>query len=246
VRWTAAILGVVVLMFVAGIAAVGVTHQTAWLATSPEPFAERGSSATRIMAQNQMKELSLGLVNYAENNDGRLPPHAVFGSDGQPLLSWRVLILPFVEQDQLFHEFHLDEPWDSPHNLRLLPRMPRIYAPPSWRSKPKENTTFYQVFVGRGAAFEGQKGMRHPQDFGDGTSNTILVVEAATAVPWTRPADVPYFPDGPLPPLGAMFPRYFLAATADGRPRLVSEKVSERTLRAAITRDAGDVLGDDW
>jgi hypothetical protein len=245
-RWTAALLGVLVLMFVAGIAAVGVTHQTAWLATSPDPLLEHEPSA-RILSMNHMKQLSLGLDTYADTNGNRLPPYALFGPEGQPLLSWRVLILPYIEEDALFKEFRLDEPWDSPHNLRLLPRMPRTYAPASKKGNPKDYATFYQVFVGKGTAFEGRKGLHRPEDFPDGMSNTILIVEAASAVPWTKPADVHYFPDSPLPPLGVQSKNYFVVAMADGSVRTVHRKyVSETALRAAITRNGGEVLGNDW
>jgi hypothetical protein len=247
-RWTAAMLGVVVLMFVSGIAAVGVTHQTAWLATSPEPILDGGmrQPAARIQSSNNLHILALGMHNYSDTN-GKLPPHAVYGPGGQPLLSWRVLILPYVEEEELFKEFHLDEPWDSPHNLRLLPRMPRIYAPVMKENRPKEYATFYQAFVGNGAAFEGREGLHLPGGFPDGTSNTILIVEAGTAVPWTKPADLPYSPDSPIPPLGALSPKYFLVAMADSSVRTVyKEQVTEATLRAAITRNGGEILGPDW
>jgi hypothetical protein len=204
VRWTAALLGVVVLMFVAGIAAVGVTHQTAWLATSPEPVlaSEMREAAMRMSAVNDMKLLTIALHNYASDNKETLPPHALYNRDGQALLSWRVLILPYVEEEPLFKEFRLDEPWDSPHNLRLLPRMPKVYAP-AWKTEnPKGHSTYYQVFVGKGAAFEGREGLRIPGDFPDGISQTILIVEAANAVPWTKPADLRYSPEAPLPPRG--------------------------------------------
>src|SRR5947209_3963892 len=61
------------------------------------------------------------------------PPAAVFGKDGTPLLSWRVLLLPFIERQDLFDEFRLDEPWDGPHNLPLVIKMPGLYAAPAWR-----------------------------------------------------------------------------------------------------------------
>src|SRR5207244_2364868 len=113
-------------------------------------------------------------------------------ANGKPLLSWRVLILPYIEQDALYRQFKLDEPWDSPHNLKLLPLMPKIYAPVG--AKPKEpHSTYYQAIVGPGAAWEHTKdgkGMRI-QNFTDGTSNTITVAEAREAVPWTKPDDIP-------------------------------------------------------
>src|SRR4051794_32667612 len=97
--------------------------------------------------------------NYSSAH-GSLPPPAVYGKDGRPLLSWRVAILPFIEQDDLYKQFRLDEPWDSPHNRRLLPKMPKLYAPFDGSRTTQPHTTFYQVFVGKGTAFEGTKGLR--------------------------------------------------------------------------------------
>src|SRR5438477_9227485 len=105
---------------------------------------------------------------YADEH-GRLPPAVVYGEDGTPLLSWRVLILPYIEQKPLFDRFKLDEPWDSPHNIELLAEMPRIFAPYDGSPPHEPHTTYYQVFVGKGAAFEGRRGMRLKDDFPDGT-----------------------------------------------------------------------------
>src|SRR5262245_49932104 len=74
-------------------------------------------------------QINLALINYHDAH-GRLPPYASYDADGTPLLSWRVLILPFIEQHQLYSQFHLDEPWDSPHNIELLPLMPISYRAP--------------------------------------------------------------------------------------------------------------------
>jgi hypothetical protein len=184
--------------------------------------------------------------NY-EAMHGRLPPAVVYGKDGKPLLSWRVLLLPFIEEDKLFEEFHLDEPWDGPHNIQLLPRMPRNYAAPSPKAKKvPPYHTFCKVFVGKGAAFEGREGLRLSADFPDGVSNTLLVVEAGEPVPWTKPDDLPFDPDGPLPDLRGLFERGFRACTADCHRHDVLKGVPERTLRAAITRNGGEELGADW
>src|SRR5207245_2072326 len=84
----------------------------------------------------------------------QLPPPAIRASDGTPLLSWRVAILPFIDQEDLYHRFHLDEPWDSPHNLDLLQAMPHVFAPKAG-ADAEPFTTPYQVFVGPGTAFNG-------------------------------------------------------------------------------------------
>jgi hypothetical protein len=85
-----------------------------------------------------------------------------------------------------------------------------------------------------------------PDSFPDGSSNTVLVVEAKKPVPWSKPEDLPYDRTSPIPPLGGLFPDGFHAAMADGSPRFISHKVSEVTLRRAIERNDGQPLGNDW
>ncbi len=88
------------------------------------------------------------MSNYESANHA-LPPAAVLGQDGMPLLSWRVLMLPYIEQQELYQRFKLDEPWDSEHNRKLIERMPRIYAPYAKCDAPP-HTTFFQVIRGPG------------------------------------------------------------------------------------------------
>src|SRR5262245_60688606 len=136
--------------------------------------------------------------NYQDQH-GRLPPAVVYSDDGKLLLSWRVLILPYIEQQDLYAQFKLDEPWDSPNNIRLLEKMPRTFAPPRFKEHlvPPHHTVIH-VIVGEGAAFEGREGLHLEKDFPDGTSSTILLVEAGHAVPWTKPEELIFDPNGPL------------------------------------------------
>src|SRR5207248_7805224 len=130
---------------------------------------------------------------------------------------WRVLLLPYVEEQDLYKQFKLDEPWDSPHNLKLLEKMPSSYAPPPRkRGMMPPYHTVVHVFVGKGAAFEGGQGLRLKEDFPDGLANTLLVVEAGKPVPWTKPENLTYDPDGPLPDLRGIFPDAFRARMGDG------------------------------
>jgi hypothetical protein len=195
-----------------------------------------------------MKQIALAMHSYVDTNNGRLPPAAVCDEDGRPLLSWRVLILPYIEQQDLYKEFHLNEPWDSPHNIELLSKMPRTYAAPGSKAKklPPYHTVCH-VFVGEGAAFEGKEGLRFPQDICDGTSNTILIIEAGEPVPWTKPEDIHFELNGPLPELRPIFKDIIRVGLGDGSVRYLQwHRLSESTRRAAITRCARDTLGPDW
>jgi len=175
---------------------------------------------------------------------GRFPPAAVCGPDGKPLLSWRVLLLPFLGDDGLYEQFKLDEPWDSPHNIQLLSHMPSVYGP--YKGKPPEGgMTHFQVFVGPGAAFAGTTGLKS-DDFTDGTSNTILIVEAWDPVPWTKPEELTFDPDGPLPRLGGIVKDgRFRAALADGSVKIMPKGVREDTIRAFITRNRNEIIDDE-
>jgi hypothetical protein len=186
------------------------------------------------------------MQNYAGDH-GRLPPAVVYSEDGKPLLSWRVLILPYLDQEQLFRRFRLNEPWDSEHNIKLLPEMPVAYTTlPSVARKMPEYHTICHVFVGKGTAFESKIGLSLKDDFPNGSSNTILLVEAGKPVPWTKPENLDYDPDKPLPELIGVHRDGFRAMMAACHGRLVSYKTSERSLRAAIERNGKYRPGSDF
>jgi hypothetical protein len=192
---------------------------------------------------SSLKQLTFAMHNYHDVHK-HLPPPAIYGKDGKPLLSWRVAILPYVEQKALYKQFKLNEPWDSPHNIQLLEKMPLIFAPVRGEAPP--NSTRYQVFTGPRTPFPGPKPLRFA-DFPDGHSNTILIVEADEAVPWTKPADLKLEPGGPLPPLGGVWGGRFYVAMGGGSVRIVDRRtVSDRTLRLAIDPSDGEKLPDDF
>lgn len=184
--------------------------------------------------------------NY-EADHGTLPPAVVYGPDGSPLYGWRVLLLPYIEEKDLYDQFRLDEPWDSPHNSRLIVRMPSNYRPPdAKRSLVPPHHTICHVFVGRGTAFEEGGRLTLEDSFPDGASNTLLFVEAGEPVPWTKPQEIVYDPTRPLPTLRGLFKDGFRACTADGSRRFVRYDTSQAFLRAAITRNGGEELSPDW
>jgi hypothetical protein len=163
---------------------------------------KRDVDADKKESINNLKIIGIAMHNYHDVH-GHLPMAAIYSQDGKPLLSWRVAILPYIDHEALFKQFKLDEPWDSAHNKKLLEKMPRPYVPPGVKTK-EPHATFYQVFFGKGAMFEDQK-MIALQNVTDGTSNTMMAIEAAEAGPWTKPADLPFDRTKDLPKFGGLF-----------------------------------------
>ncbi len=199
-----------------------------------------------VRSAASLHQVGHALRAYHEDH-GHLPPVVVRDQAGRPLYSWRVPLLPYLEEDALYHEFKLDEPWDGPHNKTLLERT-RCYEP-ALGGEDEPGLTRYQVFVGPGTAFE-RDGLTW-EDFPRGLSDTFLVVEAAQPVPWPKPTDLVYDPAGPLPALGGPYGKPvhllcydlwrtpgFNAYFADGSGRFIPSDTDERTLRGLITRGA--------
>ena len=201
-------------------------------------------AARRSQCVNNLKQMGLAMHNYHSIND-RFPPPAILSKQGQPLLSWRVALLPYLEQEALYNEFHLDEPWDSEHNKALIDRMPAVFRCPS-ASAPEPGTTAYRVFTGKGAAFDQPEGLPITAVV-DGTSNTIGIVEAKEAVAWTKPEDLPFTGDGAaaFELLGSDHAGGFNALFLDGSVRLIKKSIIASTLKALLTYSGGEVVGGD-
>ncbi len=203
-------------------------------------------AARRNQSSNNLKQIILALLNY-EDAKHHFPARANFDAAGKPLLSWRVHILPFLEEEELYKQFHLDEPWDSDHNKKLIDKMPAVYQHPGFDS-PSPGLILYQAVVGPGCAFEGNEGTTL-QSFTDGTSQTIVVVEAAKskAVPWTKPEDWQMDPKNPLNGLGGIFAGgVFNAVFADGHVDGISESIDPAIFRALLTRNGGEAIGPGY
>jgi RNA polymerase sigma factor (sigma-70 family) len=300
-----------------------------------EPQPQDAAKLAHDMARSRLnlKKLALAMHNYADTHQGHLPPAATVGKNGRALLSWRVELLPYLGEQDLYNQFKRDEPWDSAHNRKLLSKMPAVYAPPGVKTQ-RPYSTFYQVFVsagpfaegamaggagggamagmgGAGAGMPGKgsgpmqrmmggpggagapgrvsppraagpgggssrgqmmmmgmmglgqgappggagsagSGIEHfatafvkgqethfPASFVDGTPNTILIIEAGNPVPWTKPEDLHYADDEPLPELGGLFPNVIHAAFADGSVHTLTKNYNKKHLRYAITINDG-------
>jgi Protein of unknown function (DUF1559) len=172
------------------------TYMTVYLRTQER--AQRNASAEFLTA------IDAGMRHFYMKHE-HFPPAAIRDPAGRPLLSWRVAVLPILGQQELYDRFRLDEPWDSAHNHALLAEMPWFYAAPH-RPDAVPPTTVYQVFVGPGTPFDPAAPPLRLEgtDFPVPVLELFLIVEAAQPIPWTKPDDLPYAPDCPVPPLGTV------------------------------------------
>ena len=222
-------------------------------------------SARRMQQMNQFKQLALGMLNFESANKFIPAAAAIVDYERKPLLSWRVAILPFLEKSDLYDQFHLDEPWDSPHNLKLVVSMPEVYADASHPELTAEGYTTYLVPTHPGSIFpsidattelkpyanNGRKWIWAKgtpfREVKDGSSQTLLIVQAPAelAVPWTKPADWEVDLAKALEQLrGSEHRSAAVAAYSDGSCRIwqLDDPAMEENLPKLITRDGGEII----
>jgi hypothetical protein len=192
----------------------------------PGPVNEKDVKAS----QNNLKQIGLAFHNYAAEHDSRLPGD-ILDKNGKALLSWRVVLLPYFEENKLYLQFKLDEPWDSDNNKKLVEKLPKIYAP--IRVKAKAGETFYQTFTGKNTLFD-TKPIFNIGNIPDGTSNTGFVFEAGQAVIWSKPADMPFDEKKPLPKIGGLFDGECNVLLGDGAVIRLKKDPDEKELRNLI------------
>lgn len=200
------------------------------------PVASAARESARLMAsKNQLRQLGMAMMQ-AEAANGQFPAAAITSDDGKPLLSWRVSILPYLGEKDLYEQFHLDEPWDSEHNKALLSKMPAIFANPRSDEVTKTN---YLLVTGEGTLFS--EAAPASASATDGASNTIMMIEAATPVEWTRPVDWVFDPQRPARGLGDTGRDAFVAYFVDGHVDEVERFRGDEVLKALFTHRGGEI-----
>ncbi|MCC9605786.1 DUF1559 domain-containing protein [Blastopirellula sp. JC732] len=230
-------------------------EQITQLRTTLEPAIAAAAASARAAAEkarsrNNLKQFALGFHNFADTYL-KFPPPTRKLPDGtftkETGLSWRVHLLPYLEYNNLYEQFHLDEPWDSEHNIKLVEMMPEIFVDPNNRSDDPTKTTYVvpsgeKAFFHRGEAFGFQ-------DFTDGTSNTIMILNVSpeNAVIWTKPDEWDYDPQNPFRGLDNLNPEgTFEAALVDGSVHQFSaKKMKPETMRHLIERNDGNPINWD-
>jgi hypothetical protein len=210
------------------------------------PIERARARSRRTQSMNNLKQLAIGMHNYHDLHE-TFPAVGNTDAGGKMLLSWRVHLLPYLEQVRLYEQFHLDEPWDSDHNRTLIGKMPQVFRCPASKHAPGEGLSTYRVVSGEGTVFPGRKGVS-TKEIEDGTSNTILLVEVDDdhAVTWTKPEPLPFHPDDPARGLGGQFDspdgrseKGFHAAFCDGSVQFLPLPADDENLRRLFLRADG-------
>lgn len=199
-------------------------------------------------AQNNLKQLGLATHSHADQMDALPTAFTTTDDAGRTItppanesdrLSWRVTLLRYIPEENGRRQFDYTQPWTGPVNLPHASSVVRCYADPASPTDPK---TAYRAFYDNGAIFSSDpRAKTRMTGITDGTSNTILYVEANETVTWTQFNDFKFNPGGPLPPLGRGTAG-FQVVMADGSIRFVRKSVSEAAIKAAITKDGGEVM----
>lgn len=208
------------------------------------------SGAQRSVCVGQLKQIGAALQNY---NDvyGCLPPVCITDPKGKPMHSWRVLILPFIGQQQLYDQYDFSEPWDAPHNSRLAKEMPAIFRSPEDATNLGTKTNYVAV-VGPETIWQPDRGTTFAE-IKDGPINTIAVIKAGGAgVCWMEPRDLPFADLGKVVAANqssgalSMPSGGLIAAFAGGHTQSIDEGIPLEKLKALFTKAAGDEIGEKY
>ncbi|MFV1967624.1 MAG: DUF1559 domain-containing protein [Pirellulaceae bacterium] len=157
-------------------------------------FAFPGAQAIRSVRQRSACDRNLQRIGKAlaayHDEQGQFPPAHVTDANGQPMHSWRVLILPYLDEEGLYKRYDFNQPWNSPQNASLTMQMPEVFACPGDPEAKLVGETSYMVIVGRDTMFPGASS-RGLSDLQDDPATTILVAETPVAgITWLEPKDL--------------------------------------------------------
>ncbi|HEY2415819.1 MAG TPA: DUF1559 domain-containing protein [Pirellulaceae bacterium] len=191
--------------------------------------------------QNNLHNITIALQNY-HDVCGSYPPPFIADANGKPMHSWRALILPFVEQNELYEKYRFDEPWDGPNNRKLHDIQLKIFQCPSQENPRLSTETSYVVVIGPKTMWPAENSYVRNADIIDGLSNTLLLVEVAdSGIHWMEPRDlhINQIPMAINPSRGQGISSHHKgganAGFADGSVRFLDDNFPPADLRAALT-----------
>ncbi|MCA9039777.1 MAG: DUF1559 domain-containing protein [Planctomycetaceae bacterium] len=219
-----------------------------YLQESEQTVEEKTKKEEQRKTVNSLKQIAIAFHSYHDIASHFYPSANFSEKDKKPLLSWRVHMLPFMGEQKLYEEFHLDEPWDSEHNKQLIAKIPKIFQPDN-AELIKEGKTRLVGPLGERAFFSGKDQKLRFRDFTDGVSNTVMIVEADDkhAVIWTKPDDLAIDLEKAHAGLHKHSPGGYQMLFVDGSVHFIRDTISNETLAAFFTRNGDEEFtGDDF
>jgi hypothetical protein len=203
------------------------------------------NAANQSATRHNLRSLERGMNDYSseqflKSGHAVLPPVANFEEQNKPLLSWRVHLLPYLGEKKLYKEFHLNEPWDSDHNKKLIARMPKVYANPYNPKLAADGKMTILAPVHKDALFTGEpKNARFPNPL---PTCTILLVDVTddAVVIWTKPDDLKLDPKAPHKGLSARHGDKYTFLYADSSVHVVPKTIDNKSLWALFLWDSED------
>lgn len=202
---------------------------------------EIDAASLRVEGMNNMRQLGLALLNY-ESAHGELPKATMTHESGNEY-SWRIAILPFMEENEMYERYRFDEPWNSKHNREVTSEIPAAFKHPS--NESLTNTNYFAV-TGPGTLFPPEGGITF-ENVSDGTSRTVMLVEAVRDVHWAKPGGIPFTEALDPEKLGGFTEGVIYMNMMDGSVRSVSNQITPAMLVALYSIAGGDedtVLAD--
>ncbi len=206
--------------------------------------------SARSQCSSNLERIAQAMLDY-EAQTGTFPPPFIADSSGQPMHSWRVLLLPYLGEEALFRRYDLSQPWNSPQNLAVAQQMPSVYACPLDSAATSANETSYMVIVGPQTPFSGPVGSSR-QNLSDDPSATILVVEVFdSGVLWTQPNDLalstldPNVNGSKTNSIRSHHENGAHAVMVDGKVVLLGNATSGDVVRAMATANQGENVSLD-
>ena len=210
------------------------------------------ASRDQSMSIRNLQRIAEALNAYAADH-GNYPPPAKVDKSGKRLHSWRVLILPYLDEQELYNEIDLSVGWDDPINAAVLRRMPAVYSHPNSAKHGMFNQSGYYLVTGPGTLFP-SSGPLGRNDILDDPTQTVLVIEAIpTSVTgsWAEPGDVDFVAmqgtigGDPSTEVGGLLDGGVAMVTTDARGHFLPETTDPLVLRSLITPQGGERLPDD-
>jgi hypothetical protein len=217
-----------------------------------DTMTQLSTNRERTSSIRNLERIADALNAYAADH-GTYPPSATRDASNAKLHSWRVLILPYLGEEELYNKFDLDLAWDHPKNIQATYEIPPVYQHPNSAAKAIYYQSAYYLITGQGTLFP-NSGPLGPDQVTDDLSQTILVTEGTPIVAsgyWTEPIDLDFakiqgkLGSNPGNEPGGLLDDGVAIVTTDGRGHFVPDTIEPMTFRSLITPNGGERMPDD-